>query len=167
MRSGKLQVKRKQLVTTVAILGIICSAPVSADDETKELFEQIGGKWIEHYLANDLDGLMTLYNDDARVMLHGKPAMQGKPAIREFFAAGMGTSEVTFDIDLEQAEVHGDMAYMISKYWMSIKPHGEERTFYDVGRSLLIYKKSDEGLWKIHADIDQATPDVSWPPPGS
>jgi uncharacterized protein (TIGR02246 family) len=158
--------KRISLITSLALLGIVCSAAATAGDETKDLFEQIGGKWIEHYLDNDLDGLMTLYTEDATVMLHGKPAMHGKPAIREFFAASMGTAEVTFEIDLEQAEVHGDMAYLISKYWMSIKPHDGEQTFYDVGRSLLIYKKNDQGEWKIHADIDQATPDVSWPPPG-
>jgi uncharacterized protein (TIGR02246 family) len=158
--------KRTPLIASLALLAIISSAAATAGDETKDLFEQIGGKWIEHYLDNDLDGLMALYTEDATVMLHGKPAMQGKPAIQEFFAASMGTAEVTFEIDLEQAEVHGDMAYLISKYWMSIKPHGEEQTFYDVGRSLLIYKKNDQGEWKIHADIDQATPDVSWPPPG-
>jgi len=158
--------KRTPLIASLTLVAIISSAAATAGDETKDLFEQIGGKWIEHYLDNDLDGLMTLYTEDATVMLHGKPALQGKPAIQEFFAASMGTAEVTFEIDLEQAEVHGDMAYLISKYWMSIKPHGEEQTFYDVGRSLLIYKKNDQGEWKIHADIDQATPDVSWPPPG-
>ncbi len=156
--------KRMRLIATLALLGITCSAPINAADETTALFEQIGGKWIEHYLANDLESLMTLYTDDAKLMLHGKPAMQGKSEIREFFAASMGKAEVTFDIDLERAEVHGDMAYLISKYWMSIKPHDGDQTFYDVGRSLLIYKKNDTGIWKIHADIDQATPDVSWPP---
>lgn len=148
-----------------ALFGLSSAPPATADDGTVELFEQIGGKWIEHYLAGDLDGLMQLYTDDATVMLHGKPAMRGKTAVRDFFAAGIGKSEVTFDIDLEQAEVHGEMAYLISKYWMSVKPHDSDQISYDVGRSLLIYKKNDQGDWKIHADIDQATPDVSWPPP--
>lgn len=137
----------------------------NGDDETVSVFEQVGGRWIEHYLANDLDGLMELYTDDATVMLHGKPAMQGKEAIGAFFAASMGTADVSFDIDVEQAEIHGNIAYLISKYWMSIKPQGSDQMFTDVGRSLLIYKKDAEGIWKIHADIDQATPDVSWPPP--
>jgi len=135
-----------------------------ADEATREVFSQIGGKWIERYLAEDLDGLMALYTEDAKVMLHGKPAMTGKAEIREFFAASMGKARVTFDLDVERAEVHGRMAYLISKYWLSITPHGSTETITDVGRSLLIYKQGQDGQWRIHADIDQATPDVVWPP---
>ena len=135
-----------------------------AKDDTRDVFQEIGGKWIDRYLAEDLDGLMALYTDDAMVMLHGKPAMQGKAQISEFFAASLGKAAVTFDIDVERAEIHDDMAYLISKYWMSIKPHGSDDTITDVGRSLLIYKRDAGGVWKIHADIDQATPDVTWPP---
>jgi ketosteroid isomerase-like protein len=97
--------KRTPLIASLALLAIICSAAATAGDETKDLFEQIGGKWIEHYLDNDLDGLMALYTEDATVMLHGKPAMQGKPAIQEFFAASMGTAEVTFEIERWRTDV--------------------------------------------------------------
>lgn len=160
----------RSLFRTIGLCALILVSALwhsnaNGDDEAVSVFEQVGGRWIKHYLANDLDGLMELYTSDATVMLHGKPAMQGKEAIRAFFAASMGTADVTFDIDVEQAEIHDNVAYLISKYWMSIKPHGGNEMFTDVGRSLLIYKKDTEGVWKIHADIDQATPDVSWPPP--
>ncbi len=36
--------------------------------------------------------------------------------------------------------------------------------YRETGRSLLVYKKH-EGQWKIAADIDQVTPDVTWPAP--
>lgn len=148
------------------ILAVVSLNPqhAAADDATRAVFKQIGGQWIKRYLAEDLDGLMELYTDDAKVMLHGKPAMTGKKEIREFFAASMGKARVTFDIDVERAEIHGRMAYLISKYWMSITPHGSTETATDVGRSLLIYKQGNDGQWRIHADIDQATPDVTWPP---
>ncbi|MFK7885714.1 MAG: SgcJ/EcaC family oxidoreductase [Gammaproteobacteria bacterium] len=145
---------------------LVATTPVEADESTRDVFQQIGGKWIERYLAEDLDGLMALYTDDAKVMLHGQPAMTGKADIREFFAASLGTARVTFDIDVERAEIHGRMAYLISKYWMSVTPHGSTETITDVGRSLLIYKQEKDGEWRIHADIDQATPDVTWPPNG-
>ena len=36
--------------------------------------------------------------------------------------------------------------------------------YRDAGRSLLVYKK-EEGSWKVAADIDQSTPDVTWTSP--
>lgn len=132
---------------------------------TEEVFEQIGGRWIKHYLAGDLDALMTLYTDDARVMLHEQPALVGKQAIRAFFAGSMGKNDVKFEIDVERAEIFGNVAYLISKYWMTVTPPNGVEPWRDAGRSLLIYKKSDDGQWLIHADIDQATPDVVWPAP--
>ncbi len=134
---------------------------------TEAVFEHVGGQWIERYLAADLDGLMELYTDDARVMLHGKPAMVGKPAIRNFFAASLGQAKVSFEIDVEKAEIYGDVAYLISKYWMSVDAEDGTPAFTDAGRSLLIYQRGVDGDWKIHADIDQATPDVGWPRPNN
>ncbi|MFK8014776.1 MAG: SgcJ/EcaC family oxidoreductase [Gammaproteobacteria bacterium] len=157
-------VPRYLLALALFALGTL---PVQADEQTRAVFQEIGGRWIDRYLAEDLDGLMDLYTEDAMVMLHGKPMMRGKPAIRAFFADSLGKASVTFEIDVERAEIHGAMAYLISKYWMSIRPHGSDNTVTDVGRSLLIYKKGSDGEWRIHADIDQATPDVTWPPPES
>ncbi len=152
---------RLLLICVVLMLG---GCQPHTNDDANTVFKQVGGQWIDRYLAADLEGLMALYTPDATVMLHGKPAMQGKAAIREFFAASLGKAEVSFNIDVEQAEIHGNMAYLISKYWMSVRPHDTDQHITDAGRSLLIYKRDSSGQWKIHADIDQATPDVRWPP---
>ena len=139
-------------------------SPATPPASTEAVFEQIGGRWITHYLAGDLEGLMALYTADARVMLHGKPALVGKPAIRQYFANNLPKGDVMFKIDVERAEILGDMAYLISKYWMTVTPPGGD-VHRDAGRSLLIYRRSGNGDWLIHADIDQATPDVTWPAP--
>ena len=47
-----------------------------------------------------------------------------------------------------------------SKYWLKAIDNETGDTYLDAGRSLLVYKKHD-GQWKIAADIDQATPDVT------
>ena len=61
-------------------------------------------------------------------------------------------------------ETHGDIAYIISQYWLKAVDKKSGDVLLDAGRSLLVYKK-DDGAWKIAADIDQATPDVDWPAP--
>ncbi len=124
-----------------------------------------GSRWAEYYKAGDLDSLMTLYTDDAIVALHGQPALYGKDAVREYFSTRIGKADAEFELDYELEEIHGDIAYIISKYWLVAKNRETGDTYKDAGRSLLVYKRGPDGNWLIAADIDQATPDVSFPSP--
>ena len=133
-----------------------------ADFETEIAAE--GGKWANYYEQEDLEGLMTLYVDDAVVALHGQPALFGIEAIRDYFSTRIGKAESVFELDYELRETHGEIAYIISKYWLKATDKETGEVYKDAGRSLLVYKKQD-GQWKIAADIDQATPDVTWPAP--
>ena len=124
--------------------------------------EQVAQRWIELYTAGDLDGLMTLYTQDAIVALHGRPALRGVEQIRNFFAPGMGKSRVTFEIDVEEIQVHGDTAHLLSKYYLTAEPVNGGEVYRDAGRSLIIYKRDKDNEWKLYLDIDQATPDVQF-----
>ena len=139
-------------------------APVSAQTDFETEIAAEGGKWAKCYEQADLEGLMTLYVDDAIVALHGQPALFGITAIREYFSTRIGKAESVFELDYELRETHGDIAYIISKYWLKATDNETGVVYKDAGRSLLVYKKQD-GQWKIAADIDQATPDVVWPAP--
>lgn len=145
-----------------AVVGLILSSVAVADFENEIAAE--GGKWAHYYEQGDLDGLMTLYVDDAIVALHGQPALFGIGAIRDYFSTRIGKAESIFELDYELRETHGEIAYIISKYWLKAVDKQSGATYRDAGRSLLVYKKHN-GQWKIAADIDQATPDVSWPAP--
>jgi len=123
-----------------------------------------GGKWANYYEQEDLEGLMTLYVDDAIVALHGQPALFGIDAIKNYFSTRIGKAESVFELDYELRETHGEIAYIISKNWLKATDKETGEVYKDAGRSLLVYKKQD-GQWKIAADIDQATPDVTWPAP--
>lgn len=145
-------------------LGTIFPAGAHAGELSSPL-SAAGTSWAEYYEAGDLDGLMTLYMDDAVVALHGQPALFGKDAIREYFSTRIGKSDARFELEYEVSETHGDIAYLISKYWLRAVNKETGYVYKDAGRSMLVYKKSADGNWKIAADLDQATPDVSWPSP--
>ena len=159
--------------TRFRALGAFCAAlmalsmlsvAVSAQTDFETEIAAEGGKWAKYYEQADLEGLMRLYVDDAIVALHGQPALFGITAIREYFSTRIGEAESVFELDYELRETHGDIAYIISKYWLKATNNETGVVYKDAGRSLLVYKKQN-GQWKIAADIDQATPDVAWPAP--
>lgn len=137
--------------------------PASADQRA---IENAAFDWIAAFEAGDLPRLMQLYTADAYVALHGQPALRGREAVREYFASRIGQGTVDFRLDIERIEVAGRTAHLVSAYWFTLALPGKE-LYRDAGRSLLIYRKDRNGRWKIHVDIDQATPDVAFPVPGS
>ena len=153
----------RTLISLLLAIALAVLSPSSRADFASEI-EAEGGKWANFYEQEDLEGLMTLYVDDAIVALHGQPALFGIDAIREYFSTRIGKAESVFELDYELRETHGEIAYIISKYWLKATDKQTGRVYKDAGRSLLVYKKQD-GQWKIAADIDQATPDVIWPAP--
>ncbi len=133
---------RPILLLCLLVLMPIITPGVTAN-EAADAIEAEGGKWAHYYENEDLEGLMTLYVDDVVVALHGQPV---------------------FELDYEVRETHGNIAYIISKYWLKAIDKSTGAIYREVGRSLLVYKMH-EGRWKIAADIDQSTPDVDWPAP--
>ncbi|MEZ5514986.1 MAG: SgcJ/EcaC family oxidoreductase [Steroidobacteraceae bacterium] len=122
-------------------------------------------RWIALFKAGDIDGLMSLYTPDAQVALHGQAKLTGSNAIRAYFAPALAAKrDVEFLLHVEDIRVYGDVAYLLSRYWYRSVKDGEP-TYQDAGRSLLIYRRDATGPWRIHVDIDQATPDVTFPPP--
>ena len=157
----------KLRVTALLLAAIIVAAGCVRDSNNQDgPVRAEGSRWAEYYKAGDLDSLMTLYTDDAIVALHGQPALYGKEAVREYFSTRIGTADTEVELDYELEEIHGDIAYIISKYWLVAKNKETGETYKDAGRSLLVYKRGPDGNWLIAADIDQATPDVSFPSPG-
>ena len=154
-------------VTALLLAAVIVAAGCVRESDSQDgPVRAEGSRWAEYYKAGDLDSLMTLYTDDAVVALHGQPALYGKQAVREYFSTRIGTADTEFELDYELEEIHGDIAYIISKYWLVAENKETGETYKDAGRSLLVYKRGPDGNWLIAADIDQATPDVSFPSPG-
>jgi len=139
-------------------------SPIQAADQQTPL-DEAAAQWIEYFEAADLDGLMTLYDEDVTVALHGQPRLVGIDAVRNYFANRIGKWESRFEVEFERVETDDDFAWLMSKYWFiaTVKESGQQ--FRDAGRSLLVYKRSKDGRWLILADIDQQSPDVTWPSP--
>ena len=169
---GSLALSGFALAQTGADGANICAAAVrSARQRDVAAICQHGREWISAFTSGDIDRLMSLYTPDAQVALHGQHKLRGKESIRAFFAPALAARpKVQFLLQVEDIRVHGDVAYLISKYWYTSDSQDGKR-YQDAGRSLLIYRRHRSGqrvgAWKIQVDIDQASPDVAFPAPAS
>jgi len=162
---GRSSQSPKRPLSLFLCLALFLGGGCAPERNDVALIEAAADEWIVAFRTGDIDALMSLYMPNAFVALHGQPALRGSDEIRAYFAPKMGTANVEFLLEYEQIEVHGDVAHLVSKYWYTGTPKEGGDPYRDAGRSALIYKRDTDGRWKIYLDIDQATPDVSFPPP--
>ncbi len=141
---------------------VLMFVPVTlqAKDMDRAAIEASAQAWLNAYHARDLEKLMTQYEPDAVVALNNQPALKGKGAIRDYFAKALSSkAALKMAFRIEDVQVHGQTAHLVSLYKLDIDSPGYKNTV--LGRSLLIYKKGADKRWRILADIDNATPDAT------
>ncbi len=161
------------LALVLLIAAPLMAAPAAAQAATpaavtaeadKAAIRAVGREWVRAFKAGDIEGLMALYVPEAEVALHGQPKLKGLAAVRAYFTPMLASPpDADFLLAEEGLDLHGDVAIFLSKYWFTLRtPKG---VVEDAGRSLLVYRRGDDGRWRIRVDIDQGSPDVAFPPP--
>jgi ketosteroid isomerase-like protein len=93
-------------------------------------------------------------------MTQGVAKIEGADNILVFLRrlSQMGAS-AKFQFAPEEALVENGLGFVTAAYRMDITFPGQEDVTVVVGRSLLVYKWSDDG-WKLWRDMDNFAPDV-------
>ena len=147
---------KKVSIISLALL-VACDAPV--DNSSLDNF---GSTWSQAYEAGDFASMRNLYEADARLMTRHQPAKVGVDEILSYFENSRKSgakAEITFEY--EEEIIDGDYAFKISKWWLE-SPQAVGEPARDSGRSLVIFKRGNDGIWRLWRDIDNHTPDVTF-----
>lgn len=131
------------LVLSIA-LTIGCAAPSA--QESAEI--AAGGEaWQARFEAGDMEGLMSLYAEDARLLPPNGEMVQGHDAIRGDFQA-MKDAGLSGTLETIEAMAAGDLGYRVGAYTLTT-PDG---ALADKGKYIETWRKVG-GEWKIVNDI--------------
>ncbi|MGB5324636.1 MAG: DUF4440 domain-containing protein [Pseudomonadales bacterium] len=97
--------------------------------------------------AKDVDGLVNIYTDDARVMPPNGKMKQGEAAVLEEFRA-MIDAGITGTLTSIESKALGNIAYNLGTYELQIE--GET---IDTGKWVETWQRGDDGVWRISIDI--------------
>ncbi len=120
-------------------------------------------QWAKTAMANDLDGTVGYYCDDASMLPPNGPIATGKQAIRAVWAT-MLSPDTTVSWQVTKADVarSGELAYVMGTYQITAKnPQGKAQE--DHGKLVEVWKKQADGKWKTVADIFNS--DIPLPAP--
>ncbi|SIN59748.1 Ketosteroid isomerase homolog [Parasphingorhabdus marina DSM 22363] len=159
--------KKYQLSCALLIASLPAATPVAANHAAAEamaadtrLIIDWGTAWKRHFEAGDTEKLRDMYEPDAVLMANGAPPKTGVDDILEFLGRNKKAgNQVTIDFANEDITIDGKYGYLTARYWMTITPPGA-RPINVMGRSFLVYKKGDDGRWRLWRDMDNQAPDV-------
>src|ERR1700731_5469344 len=103
--------------------------------------------------ANDVDGAVANYADDASWLPPNSPLVHGKAAIKAGWAKLISNPGFTIDWQINKLEVGraGDLAYTIYTYQMALDG-AKGKPITDQGKDVAVWKKQSDGAWKMVAD---------------
>jgi uncharacterized protein (TIGR02246 family) len=136
----------------LALLLLTAACDTRAADESA--VRDADTQWSKTAEANDLDGTVSYYSDDATLLPPNAPIATGKQAIRAVWASSLLTPHAAVSWQVTKAEVarSGELAYVIGVYQITPKdPEG--KPLADRGKLLEVWRKQADGKWKTVADI--------------
>ena len=147
------------------LLALSCTQQVPADSRAADegALRELDAQWSKTAMANDVDGVVAYYSDDASLLPPNAPIATGRQAIRAVWASLLGPgASVSWQVSKVEVSRSGDLGYIMGVYQVTMKDPGG-RPVMDHGKLVEIWKKQADGKWKTVADIYNS----DLPPPAS
>ncbi len=136
-------------------------------DSVKQAIKADEDKWNKDFKAKDTEALADHYADDAYFVAPNLAPADGTTAIRKIYATGSTDPafEVHFASDKIDVAGSGDMAYARGKFTEKYTDQKTSKVMTTSGSYLAVYKKQDDGSWKVVEDFVSSDPDATKPVP--
>jgi uncharacterized protein (TIGR02246 family) len=124
---------------------------VSVNTQPTEVTHQ---RILEASLSGDLVPFLSLFADDAIVMPNNDTTLFGKEELKAWWEDYFQTFRITSSVETERdIRVTGDRAFERHGFSVTIVPKRQGARIRDDIRSLIVWKRDDDGNWKITQHI--------------
>ncbi|HEV8357165.1 MAG TPA: DUF4440 domain-containing protein [Gemmatimonadales bacterium] len=147
----------------ILLFGAACQPPPPAGltDQDRAAINQKTEEFTKGLNARDWAGVVNgYYTEDAVMMPSNGPSVSGRAGIQAWMASYPPFSD--FASRTVEIEGSGSTAYVVGRYALKVMPPGGAPVA-DSGKYLEIWKKGEDGSWRVARDIFNS--DVPMPMP--
>jgi uncharacterized protein (TIGR02246 family) len=144
------------LLTMAAVMMLggcdkVSTSKGSDPDSVKQTIKAAEAQWNKDIQAKDTQAIGARYADDAFFIAPGVAATQGSTPIRQIYAneSTDPAFEVHFSSDKIDVARSGDLAYARGKFTDKYTDSKTGKVMAGSGAYLTVYKKQDDGGWKV------------------
>lgn len=116
---------------------------------TRDDIVAFNARFAKALTDQDVDRLVGLYTDDARLLFHGMPMVQGRSAIEAMFRKDLEAGSISIRFESDEVFEGGALVVDVGRY---VTPG-------DRGKYVVVYQRQPDGTLKLA--VDSATSDGS------
>ena len=142
---------RTTFLCMLALAAVLFATPEGAEpDRAERALRKLRQELVSAVNAGDLERAMACWSADVRIMIDGRPPIEG-PAARESVRRKIAsTSTVRLEMETERISHSGNLAYELGRITMMRRgPDG--KTVENRGKYLDVWKKHGRSDWRIVA----------------
>jgi len=129
----------------------VAEEPVVDVEAEREAVLAVNAEFLEAVKAMDIERTMSVFADEAMMVVYNDDIFRDKEGIRKFFEgffeAGWNANVIVEKSDVSQS---GDLAYLLVKLDHSRVKEDQSVDYVKIG-AFTIFKKQLDGTWKIVA----------------
>ncbi len=137
----------KNILLLISFALVMAGCYQNAPEADSSVITDRSTQWETMLNEQDIDGLVALYTDDARIMPPNGVMKTGKAAVREEFGA-MIDANLGGELNTLEAKVAGDIGYRVGTY--NLNANGVP---VDTGKYIEVWHRGSDGEWRIASDI--------------
>ena len=144
------------LIGAAALAGCAPKAPQHDAAADEAAIEVAGENWEKAYNNKDADAIAALYSEDGQLLPPGAAVVNGRAAIRDFWAADIAATNAPITLTPDAGGGGGDWAWRSGSFSVPA-PDGSTAA---TGKYIEVWRRSADG-WRLHRDIwnvDAAAP---------
>jgi len=120
--------------------------------QVRQSIAEANSKFGEAVRSGNATALASLYTEDTRFLPAKGEMIQGSEGVEAYWAGALQSGIKEIVLTTVEIIGMGDMVCEIGKAAVTIQPEGQE-TIEDIGKYVVIWKKTADGAWKLHVDI--------------
>lgn len=128
-----------------------CTTNQTEEDYSKDIAEikDISAKIAQSWNNEDLETFMSFMHNDVMALAPDMAPLNGYEALMETYGNYFEIYDIQLTERIEEVECFGDGAYEWYNWEGSLTPKSEGDPVVFDNKAFYIYKKSDEGAWKV------------------
>lgn len=95
----------------------------------------------------------TVFTEDARLLPPGEPMVEGREAIASYWQAGFEAGVHGLDLESIAVDLLAPDTMIETGTWKVTVPDGDGGEMEASGQSLVVWKKQDDGVWRMAQDM--------------
>jgi uncharacterized protein (TIGR02246 family) len=136
----------------LAVLAMVFLSPTVLAGSDADAIAEGGLSWEKAYNSEDGAAVAALYTTDAALLPPGGARVEGQQAIADFWAGAIASGLANVELETTELEFFDDTAIEIG-YLAGTVPADGGGTTAVAGKFIVVWKRGDDGTWRLHRDI--------------